>query len=226
MRGRGLAAVTRRRYGEPMNSTVTTTTTPARPPARPLALPNILTYGRIAAVPVVVGCMFWQNILHGGLWLRWVALAVFIAAGVTDFLDGYLARMWGQQSSLGRMLDPIADKLLVASCLLMLAAESTIHGWALLAAVVILCREILVSGLREYLAELRVSVPVTRLAKWKTTLQLIAVGFLICGEAGDAVVPVVTRLGVMLLWLSALLTLYTGWDYLQAGVHHLTREDA
>jgi cardiolipin synthase len=224
MRGRGLAAVTRRRYGEPMNSTVTTT--PARPPARPLALPNILTYGRIAAVPVVVGCMFWQNILHGGLWLRWVALAVFIAAGVTDFLDGYLARMWGQQSSLGRMLDPIADKLLVASCLLMLAAESTIHGWALLAAVVILCREILVSGLREYLAELRVSVPVTRLAKWKTTLQLIAVGFLICGEAGDAVVPVVTRLGVMLLWLSALLTLYTGWDYLQAGVHHLTREDA
>jgi cardiolipin synthase len=224
MRGWGLAAVTRRRYGEPMNSTVTTT--PARPPARPLALPNILTYARIAAVPVVVGCMFWQNILHGGLWLRWVALAVFIAAGVTDFLDGYLARMWGQQSSLGRMLDPIADKLLVASCLLMLAAESTIHGWALFAAVVILCREILVSGLREYLAELRVSVPVTRLAKWKTTLQLIAVGFLICGEAGDAVVPVVTRLGVLLLWLSALLTLYTGWDYLQAGLHHLTREDA
>jgi cardiolipin synthase (CMP-forming) len=224
MRGRGLAAVALRRYGAAMNSTVTTT--PARPPARPLALPNILTYGRIAAVPVVVGCMFWQNILHGGLWLRWVALAVFIGAGVTDFLDGYLARMWGQQSSLGRMLDPIADKLLVASCLLMLAAENTIHGWALFAAVVILCREILVSGLREYLAELRVSVPVTRLAKWKTTLQLIAVGFLICGEAGDAVVPVVTRLGVLLLWLSALLTLYTGWDYLQAGLHHLTREDA
>jgi cardiolipin synthase len=222
MRRRGLAAVTRRRYGVSMNSTVTTTP----PPARPLALPNILTYGRIAAVPVVVGCMFWQNILNGGLWLRWVALAIFIAAGVSDFLDGYLARMWGQQSSLGRMLDPIADKLLVASCLLMLAAENTIHGWALFAAVVILCREILVSGLREYLAELRVSVPVTRLAKWKTTLQLIAVGFLICGEAGDAVVPVVTRLGVMLLWLSALLTIYTGWDYLQAGLHHLTRKDA
>jgi len=224
MRGRGLAAVVLQRYDAAMNSTVTTT--PARPPARPLALPNILTYARIAAVPVVVGCMFWQNILHGGLWLRWVALAVFIAAGVTDFLDGYLARMWGQQSSLGRMLDPIADKLLVASCLLMLAAENTIHGWALFAAVVILCREILVSGLREYLAELRVSVPVTRLAKWKTTLQLIAVGFLICCEAGDAVVPEVTRLGVLLLWLSALLTLYTGWDYLQAGLHHLTREDA
>ena len=88
----------------------------------------------------------------------------------------------------------------------------------------ILCREILVSGLREYLAELRVSVPVTRLAKWKTTLQLIAVGFLICGEAGDAIVPVVTRIGIMLLWLSALLTLYTGWDYLQAGLHHLTKK--
>ncbi|HEY2531101.1 MAG TPA: CDP-diacylglycerol--glycerol-3-phosphate 3-phosphatidyltransferase [Xanthobacteraceae bacterium] len=207
-----------------MNST--TATTPNRLRARPLSLPNILTYGRIVAVPIVVGSMFYQNILHGGLWLRWVALAVFIAAGVSDFLDGYFARIWAQQSSLGRMLDPIADKLLVASCLLMLAAESTIHGWSLFAAVVILCREILVSGLREYLAELQVSVPVTRLAKWKTTLQLVAVGFLICGEAGDAIVPVVTRIGVALLWLSALLTLYTGWDYLQAGLHHLSQEDA
>src|ERR1700677_3616745 len=224
MRGQGLAAVTQRRYGGAMNSTVTTT--PTRPPPRPLALPNILTYGRIAAVPVVVGCMFWQNILHGGLWLRWVALAIFIAAGVSDFLDGYLARMWGQQSSLGLMLDPIADKLLVASCLLMLAAESTIHGWALFAAVVILCRGILVSGLREYLAELRVSVPVTRLPKWKTTLQLVAVGFMICGEAGDNIVPVVTQIGIALLWLSALLPLYTRWGYLQARLPHLTRRDA
>jgi len=224
MRGAGLAAVMDRRYGAAMNSTATTT--PGRPRPLPLALPNILTYCRIAAVPVVVGCMFWQNILHGGLWLRWAALVVFIAAGISDFLDGYLARMLGQQSSLGRMLDPIADKLLVASCLLMLAAESTIHGWALFAAVVILCREILVSGLREYLAELRVSVPVTRLAKWKTTMQLVAVGFLICGEAGDAIVPVVTQIGLALLWLSALLTLYTGWDYLHAGLHHLTQEDA
>src|SRR5208282_1963915 len=206
-----------------MNST-TTSSRPLR--ARPFALPNLLTYGRIAAVPVVVGCMFWQNILHGGLWLRWVALIIFIVAGVSDFLDGYFARMWRQQSSLGRMLDPIADKLLVSSCLLMLAAEETIRGWSLLAAVVILCREILVSGLREYLAELRVSVPVTRLAKWKTTLQLVAVGFLIAGDAGDAVVPIITKVGSMLLWLSALLTLYTGWDYLQAGLHHLNREDA
>ena len=154
-------------------------------PARPLALPNLLTYGRIAAVPVVVGLMYWQSILGGGLWLRWLALAIFIAAGITDILDGYFARMWGQQSSLGRMLDPIADKLLVASCLLMLAAEESIRGWTLLAAVVILCREILVSGLREYLAELRVGVPVTRLAKWKTLGQMVAIGFLIAGEAGD-----------------------------------------
>src|SRR6266545_2145569 len=193
-------------------------------PARPLALPNILTYARIAAVPVVVACMYGSNILQGGLWLRWVALAVFIAAGVTDILDGYFARKWGEQSTFGRMLDPIADKLLVASCLLMLAADGTIRGWSLWAAIVILCREILVSGLREYLAGLRVSVPVTQLAKWKTTLQLVAVGFLIAGEAGDAVVPVVTPIGLALLWLSALLTLYTGWDYFRAGVQHLTED--
>ena len=172
-------------------------------PARPLALPNILTYGRIAAVPVVVALLYWQSILEGGLWLRWLALAVFIAAGVTDILDGYFARIWGQMSSLGRMLDPIADKLLVASCLLMLAAEETIHGWSLLAAVIILCREILVSGLREYLAELRVGVPVTRLAKWKTIAQMVAIGFLIAGEAGDQVIPGITEIGIALLWASA-----------------------
>ena len=169
-------------------------------------------------MPVVVGCMFWQSILDGGLWLRWVALVIFIAAGVTDFLDGYFARMRGAsnpRSAACSTRSPTSSWS--SSCLLMLAAEETIHGWALLAAVVILCREILVSGLREYLAELRVSVPVTRLAKWKTTLQLVAVGFLIAGEAGDAIVPVVTQIGIALLWLSALLTLYTGWDYLQAG---------
>jgi cardiolipin synthase (CMP-forming) len=205
-----------------MNST---TTTPGRLGAHPLALPNVLTYGRIVAVPIVVGCMFYQNILHGGLWLRWVALAVFIVAAISDFLDGYFARAWSQQSSLGRMLDPIADKLLVASCLLMLAAESTIHGWALFAAVVILCREILVSGLREYLAGLRVSVPVTKLAKWKTTAQLVAIGFLLAGEAGDRVIPHTTEIGLLLLWISAIVTIYTGWDYFRAGIHHLIKED-
>jgi len=198
-----------------------------------LAVPNLLTYARIVAVPLVVASMYWQEILAGGMWLRWVALVIFIAAGVTDILDGYFARSLGQQSSFGRMLDPIADKLLVASCLLMLAADETIKGWSLWAAIVILCREILVSGLREYLAELRVSVPVTRLAKWKTTVQLVAIGFLLAGKAGDEVVsfvtgkeltPVVTYFGLMLLWISAIVTLYTGYDYFRAGVRHLIEE--
>ena len=201
-------------------------TTMSNPPsqARTFSVPNLLTYARIAAVPAVVACMYGADILQGGLWLRWVALAIFIAAGVTDFFDGYFARAWRQHSTFGRMLDPIDDKLLVASCLLMLAANGTIKGWSLWAAIVILCREILVSGLREYLAELRVSVPVTRLAKWKTTGQLVAVGFLVLGDAGDRILPVVTPIGLTLLWLSALLTLYTGYDYFRAGVRHLIEE--
>ena len=193
--------------------------------SKTLSLPNILTYARIAAIPVVVGCIYAQAIMDGPLWLRWVALAVFIAAGVTDFLDGYYARIWDQHSAFGRMLDPIADKLLVASCLLMLAADGIIHGWALWAAIVILCREILVSGLREYLAALRVSVPVTKLAEWKTTVQLIAIGFLLAGEAGDQVLPFTTQAGLLLLWVSAIFTIYTGWDYFRAGIHHLIEED-
>ena len=198
--------------------------TPRPLATRPLAVPNLLTYARIAAVPAVVACLYWQDILHGGVWLRWVALVIFIAAGVTDVLDGYFARKWGEQSTFGRMLDPIADKLLVASCLLMLAADGTIRGWSLLAAIVILCREILVSGLREYLAELRDRHADAQLARWKTTLQLVAVGFLVAGRAGDAIVPVVTPIGLALHWLSALLTLYTGWDYFHAGVRHLIKD--
>src|ERR1051325_1498967 len=207
---------------------MTTTTNPGSS-ARAFALPNLLTYARIAAVPIVVACMYWQAILEYGLWLRWVALFVFIAAGITDVLDGYVARPYGQLSSCGLMLDPIADKLLVSSCLLMLAADGTIRGWSLWAAIVILCREILVSGLREYLAELRVGVPVTTLAKWKTTAQLVAIGFLLAGDAGDAVIssfigvpaPYVTMIGLTLLWISALVSLYTGYDYFKAGVRHL-----
>ena len=199
-------------------------TSSSRLPAHPLALPNILTYARIVAVPVVVGLLYWQSIFDGPLWLRWVALAIFIAAGVTDILDGYFARMWGQQSSLGRMLDPIADKLLVASCLLMLAADETIRGWTLLAAVIILCREILVSGLREFLADLRVGIPVTRLAKWKTLGQLVAIGFLIAGEAGEKVLPQTIQIGITLLWLAAIVTLYTGWDYMRAGMRYMMGE--
>lgn len=180
-------------------------------------LPNLLTYGRIAAVPLVVGLL-----LAGGHQWRWVALAVFIAAGISDFFDGYLARLWSQQSALGRMLDPIADKVLVAAVLLMLAADRTIEGAHLVPAIIILCREVLVSGLREFLAELRVSVPVTQLAKYKTAVQLVAIGFLIAGPAGDRVLPYTTELGLAGLWCAALLTLYTGFDYFRAGVGHLT----
>jgi len=194
-------------------------------PVRAASLPNVLTYLRILAVPAVVLCLF---LIEGDAG-RWWALGVYIVACITDWLDGYLARVWHQQTVLGRMLDPIADKLLVASCLLMLAAEETIRGWSLLASVVILCREILVSGLREYLAELRVSVPVSRLAKWKTIWQLVAVGFLIAGDAGDKAFSelfkqdtlIITNIGLALLWLSALVTLYTGWDYMRAGVRHM-----
>jgi len=185
-----------------------------------LSLPNILTYGRILAVPLLVACFFVP-----GTTFRLIALGLFIAAAVTDFFDGYLARAWHQQSALGRMLDPIADKLLVAACLMMLTADGTIRDWSMLAALIILAREILVSGLREFLAELRVSVPVSNLAKWKTTLQLIAIGVLLGAPAVEARLPGITLLGIVLLWIAAILTLYTGYDYFRAGIRHLLEED-
>ncbi|MCB5173806.1 CDP-diacylglycerol--glycerol-3-phosphate 3-phosphatidyltransferase [Microvirga sp. SM9] len=195
-------------------------TAPTMRRSKAFNLANLLTYGRLAAVPAVVALLFWPE----DHWSRWFALIVFAVAGITDYLDGYVARTYAQQSALGRMLDPIADKLLVAACLLMLVADGTIHGWALWAAIVILCREILVSGLREFLAELKVGVPVSRVAKWKTTLQLLAVGFLIAGPAGEAVMPGTMLIGIVLLWASAILTIYTGWDYLKTGIHHMIDE--
>ncbi|VFU09090.1 phosphatidylglycerophosphate synthetase [Methylocella tundrae] len=195
-------------------------TTISRGSGRTSSVPNLLTYGRVAAVPVVVGCLFWSEIAL----MRWVALGLFIAAAITDFLDGYLARILSQQSALGRMLDPIADKLLVSAVLMMLVADHTISSYSLAAAIVILCREILVSGLREFLAELKVSIPVSRIAKWKTTLQLVALGFLIAGPAGDQILPKTTEMGLALFWASALLTLYTGWDYLRAGIKQITED--
>jgi CDP-diacylglycerol--glycerol-3-phosphate 3-phosphatidyltransferase len=183
-------------------------------------LANLLTYLRLVAVPAVVGLLYWPE----DHWSRWFALGVFAVAAVTDYLDGYIARTYAQGSALGRMLDPIADKLLVAACLLMLVATDTIRGWDLWAAIVILCREILVSGLREFLAELKVGVPVSRVAKWKTTFQLLSLGFLIAGPAGDTVLPGNTQIGLILLWVAALLTLYTGWDYLKTGIQHLVDE--
>ena len=200
--------------------------------ARPWSLPNVLTYGRILAVPALVAVMFVDRPINSGApWSEfpnWVALAIFLVACITDFFDGYLARVWSQQSSLGQMLDPIADKLLVGAALVMLVANGTIRGLAIWAAIIILSREILVSGLREYLAELRVKVAVTRLAKWKTTVQMVALGFLIAGEAGDRVLLALTAfdglamsIGLILLWIAALVTLYTGYDYFRAGLRHM-----
>jgi cardiolipin synthase len=187
-------------------------------------LPNMLTYGRILAVPLILVCFYLELRTRPTDFARWAAFLIFLAASITDYLDGYLARIWKQTSSIGRMLDPIADKLLVSAVLLLLAYDRTIDKWSLWAAIIILCREILVSGLREYLAELKVSVPVTRLAKWKTTIQLLAIGFLLAGPAGDKILPYTTQIGLTLLWISALVTLYTGYDYFRAGLKHVIEE--
>jgi len=191
------------------------------------SLPNLLTYFRILAVPLLVCFFYFESTAS-----RWLSFAVFIAATVSDFFDGYLARIWQQQSAIGRILDPIADKLLVATALLLLVSDGTISEWSLLAAIVILTREISVSGLREFLAELHVSVPVTRLAKWKTTMQMIAIGFLLAGPAGDKLMRyyiqdfgLFTYVGLLLLWISALITVYTGYDYFRAGLRHVMGTD-
>lgn len=183
-------------------------------------VPNILTYGRIIAVPVVAGLLLW-----GGDTARWLALGIYIVAAITDFLDGYLARKWQQQSALGRMLDPIADKVLVSVILLVLAADGVMDGGHIWAAIIILAREVLVSGLREFLGELRVSVPVTQIAKWKTAAQLLAIGFLIAGPTGDKIIPHTSQAGILFLWIAAALTLYTGYDYFRAGLRHVVDEE-
>lgn len=187
-----------------------------------LALPNLLTYGRCLAVPVVASLLLWSN----DHWTRWAALSVYTAAAITDFFDGYLARAWQQQSPIGRMLDPIADKLLVAATLLVLVSDRTLAGWTIWAAIIILSREILVSGLREYLAELKVRLPVSSIAKWKTAAQLFALGFFIAGPAGEAVFPGTIKIGEGLLWVAAVLTLYTGFDYLQAAIVHFGEDES
>jgi CDP-diacylglycerol--glycerol-3-phosphate 3-phosphatidyltransferase/cardiolipin synthase len=188
----------------------------ATSPRLPMSLPNVLTYGRMIAVPALVACLFF---LKGDL-ARWSAFALFVLAGITDWLDGYLARAWEQQSTLGRMLDPIADKLLVGAVLMMLVYDNTVAGWSIWAAIIILLREILVSGLREVLAELNVKIHVTQLAKWKTTMQMIALGVLLAGPAAEKIVPGIMTGGLVLLWIAALLTLWTGYDYLKAGIVH------
>ncbi|SIP94188.1 CDP-diacylglycerol--glycerol-3-phosphate 3-phosphatidyltransferase [Rhizobium sp. RU20A] len=193
-------------------------------------IPNLLTYARILAVPLIVLCFFIEGRLQSSDFARWTAFWLFAVASVTDYLDGYLARIWNQTSNIGRMLDPIADKLLVASVLLLMAADRTIAGWTIWAAIIILCREILVSGLREYLAALKVSVPVTRIAKWKTAVQMVAIGLLLVGPAIDNIPPespeigIATGTGLALLWAAALITMYTGYDYFRAGIKHIVDE--
>jgi cardiolipin synthase len=186
------------------------------------SLPNLLTISRIVAIPLVIALFYLPPLVEPD-WARWIACVVFSAAGLTDWLDGHLARRWHQQSDFGRFLDPIADKLLVAATLLMLAAFDQISHWALIPALIILAREILVSGLREHLAMIRVGVPVTKLAKWKTVIQMVAIGVLIVGDSGPAWLPVQV-IGEILLWIAGALTCLTGYDYLRAGLVHMDAE--
>ena len=178
-------------------------------------LANMLTFSRILMIPLMVSA-FYLN----GNFSYWLTFSIFVTAGVTDFLDGYVARRFNQTSKLGTIMDPIADKLLIGTALLMMVAFGRIEGYSIIAAVIILCREFAVSGLREFLAELKVSVPVTYLAKWKTGIQIFALGFLLVGKASPAIIPAIL-IGDYLLGAAALLTLYTGYDYFRSGIRHL-----
>lgn len=182
------------------------------------SLPNLLTLSRIIAVPVLVAAL-WGHGWLGSL----VAFILFCLLGITDYFDGYLARAQGTVSRLGQFLDPVADKIMVAAVIVMLLASQTISGWHVVAAMIILLREITVSGLREFLAGVQVSVPVSRLAKWKTAFQMIALGGLILVDAAGALVPWLPAypVGIICLWTAAALTLLTGYDYLRAGIKHM-----
>jgi len=182
----------------------------------PTTLPNLLTLSRIIVIPLLVGSFFLDKPLA-----NWATWALFTAASLTDFLDGYLARSWDQVTRFGRFLDPVADKIMVAAVLFMMVALDWINGWLVLAALVILIREIVVSGLREFLAEINIGVPVSRLAKWKTALQMIAIALLLLEEAAPPAL-LLRDIGTWGLWIAAGLTLVTGYDYLRAGVVHIT----
>jgi cardiolipin synthase (CMP-forming) len=186
-----------------------------------LLLPNALTILRILLVPVFALTFT----LHGDA-ARIVSFVIFCIAGASDVLDGLAARKLRASSELGRMLDPIADKILVAVALMMLVASGGVSGLALVPALVILAREILVSGLREFLATAAVSVPVTRVAKMKTVLQMIAIGAMILGPIVDKIVPGALYFAHVLLWIAAALTVYTGFVYLRAGLAHVRTDPA
>jgi cardiolipin synthase len=188
------------------------------------SLPNLLTLSRIAAVPLLV-VLVTMDTAHTDI----VAALLFAVAGFTDWLDGRIARSRNLHSELGRMLDPIADKLLVGATLMLLAGAGRLGPSGLYPAIVIMCREILVSGLREFLAGVAVGLPVTQLAKWKTGLQMLALGILLAGDRGilaltGHVLPV-AALGATMLWAAAAATLITGWDYLRASLDHLARRE-
>ena len=183
------------------------------------SLPNALTVARIALVPLFCAAFFLPG--EAG---RWIVFVLFCLAGATDALDGMIARKFGAESSFGRMLDPIADKLIVSAALLMLASDGTLSGIHLVPALVILCREILVSGLREFLAAADVSLPVTRIAKVKTTVQVAAIAALIASSATERMLPGVTIGALVGMWVAAGLTFYTGYAYLQAGLSHTQRD--
>lgn len=181
-----------------------------------LTLPNILTLSRIFAVPLLVGFLWWPHWAPGFA----IAFALYCLMGITDYFDGYLARAQGTVSKLGIFLDPIADKIMVAAVILILVGKGVIADWHIIAALVILLREIAVSGLREFLGGIQVSVPVSRLAKWKTTLQLVSLGALILSGALTEWGWVLT-VGLATLWGAAVLTAITGWDYLRVGLSHM-----
>ena len=187
-------------------------------------IPNILTIGRIIIVPFFV-LAFYLPGFYGDL----TACVLFVIASFTDFLDGMLARMMGEESKLGELLDPIADKIIVATALILLVMSGTIKHYEVIAAIIILTREILISGLREFLARGQIKLPVTNLAKLKTFLQMIAIALLLTGETGNKIINFqdynAQTIGIILLWLSAFLTLYTGYEYLRKGIDHAMSED-
>ena len=187
-------------------------------------IPNILTIGRIILVPFFVVAFYLPG-FYGDL----TAFALFVIASFTDFLDGMLARMLGEESRLGELLDPIADKIIVATALILLVMAGTIQRYEVIAAIIILTREILISGLREFLAKGKVKLPVSNLAKLKTFLQMVAISLLLTGETGNKILNFqdnnAQTIGIILLWLSAFLTLYTGYEYLRKGIDHAISED-
>ena len=187
-------------------------------------IPNLLTIGRIIIVPFFV-LAFYLPGFYGDL----TALILFIIASFTDFLDGMLARILGEESKLGELLDPIADKIIVATALILLVMDGTIKSYEVIAAIIILTREILVSGLREFLAKGQIKMPVSNLAKLKTVLQMVSIGLLLSGDTGNKILNFqdynAQTIGIVLLWLSAALTLYTGYDYMRKGIDHAISED-